>query len=520
MAKQQFIINTILPGWGTSEYFYLPGQFLTSIGVDPEMPAVETSSSSKPSGLLRPTSMAKFSASEITGAPVWIETNNKDTNAYVYTKDGKVHVVDSNLAMTTALNSGNALTTASGNGLAYYNNYLYGCSNTDVWRYGPLNGSPTLAQTFWTGLSLTALANTTYPTIRGVVMPNHPMHVHKANNRLYFADVTSDNVGCISMIKTKKVTVEGDTNDTAVPSAYKALDLYYNWYPTCIASFGDELVVGIIDGINTTVKNGNAKVAFWLPVPSATSYNRVIELPDPLITSIKNVNGQLYIFSGSATGGLRISRYVGGEAFEEVYYSDEQVPPLQGAVDYSVNRIIWGAHTTTPATSASVMAVGSRSRGMNIGVQNILKSSSAGTTPWVTACKYVSLGATTQPILGFTDGTEKGLDKISTTYGTSIWRSQVFSLGKNGKVISVRLPFAQAIADNMAMTVKIYKDDGSASSTIKSISNTNESGKRDIMIYPQGVYFKNNFFLELTWTGSALLTIATPIILTVEYNEE
>src|SRR5574343_376407 len=91
IAKQIFTINTILPGWAASEYFEVQGQFLTSLGVDPEMP--KDDSTNIPSGLLRPTSMAKFSASAMTGVPVWMDTTNKDLLTYVYANDGKVHTV-------------------------------------------------------------------------------------------------------------------------------------------------------------------------------------------------------------------------------------------------------------------------------------------------------------------------------------------------------------------------------------------------------------------------------------------
>jgi hypothetical protein len=514
--KQKFSIQTILPGWGVSEYFYKKGQFLSSLGIDPEMP--KTDSDTKPSGLLRPTTMTKISGTEVDSAPVWMETTDKDTNTYVYTKGGKVHVVASNMTMGTALNSGNALTTATGNGLAYYNNYLYGASNTDIWRYGPLNGSPTLAQTFWTGLSLTALANTTYPSIKGITIPNHPMFVHPANSRLYFGDVDSSNVGILSMIKTKKVTAEGDTNDTVVPSSYKVLDMYYGWWPTCICNFGTELAIGLIDGTSTTIKQRNAQVAFWSTVASDTSYNRIADIPDPLITAMKYINGQLYVFSGSAAGGMRISRYLGGNSFEEVFYADDQVPPLQGAVDYTINRIVFGASTSSPAVSASVMALGSKSRALQMGLHNILKTTSAGTTPWVTAVKYVEQGAAKQPLVGWMDGSGYGLDKLGTTYGTSTWRSQVFSLGRNGTVTDVRIPLAQALASNQTITVKIYSDDASTSTQIGVINNTNYTG-RDVVLYVPA-HFKNNFFIELTWSGTALAVVGMPINLTVEYLNE
>ena len=505
-------INTVLPGWGVSEYFITEGQFQNSIGIDPEMP--RTDSGTRPSGLLRPTAMAKFSSTTITGVPLWISSNNKDTNAYIYDNTGKVYVANSGLTSATILNSGSALTTSNGNGQAYYNNYLYQAKQTNVSRYGPLNGTPAFDQDWWTTVpSLTALANTTYPAINGVLMPNHTMFVNPANNRLYFCDVDSNNVGILSMIKTKKTTVEGDTNDTVVPSAYKVLDTYYGWYPTCIDSVGTELAIGVIDGVNTGVKQGNAKVLFWSTLASDTSYNREAILPDPLITAMKNVNGQLYVFSGSASGGMRISRYLGGQSFEEIYYADDQYPPLAGAVDFLINRLVWGASTTSPATSASVMAIGSKVRGFSMGVHNILKATSAGASPNVTALKYFTQGAKAQPIVGWSDESAKGLDKLSTTYGTSIWRSQIYSLGNSGVIKNIRIPLAAAVAANMAVVAKIYIDDGSSSETVATINSTNySSGERYIKLTPQ-TKFKNNFYIELTWSGTVLLPIAFPIII-------
>lgn len=519
MAKQIFTINTILPGWSPSEFFYLQGQFLSSIGIDPEMPRDD--SSTKPSGLIRPTAMEKISADAITGVPVWMETNDKDANIYVYAKDGKVHTIASNLTMGTALNSGNAITGATGNGLAYYNNYLYIALDADVGRYGPLNGTPTLDIDWWTNiLSLTALTDTTYPTIKGVEIPNHAMYVHPANNRLYFCDVDANNIGIVSMIKTTKVTVEGDTNDVTVPSAYKVLDFYYGWYPTCISSIGTEIAVGLIYGVNTTTKQKNAQVAFWSTLPSDTGYNRIADLPDPLITAMKNINGQLYVFSGSASGGMRISRYLGGQSFEEIYYADDQVPPLQGAVDYMLNRIVMGASTTTPAVSASVLAVGSKSKSLAMGVHNILKTTSAGTTPWVTCLKYVTQGATKQPLVGWTDGSGKGIDKLSTSYKTSIFRSQVYSIGRNGSVVNVRIPLAQAVAANQTIVVKIISDDGAVTTTLGTINSTIYTDSQRFINLTAPAFFKNNFLLEITFSGTALAVVSLPIQITVEYLNE
>lgn len=519
--RQTFNIDTVLPGWGISENFIQKGQFLSSLGVDPEMP--KDDSTTKPCGFLRPTCMAKFSGTEITGAPVWIEGNNKNSNHYVYTKDGKIHVIDSTLAMATALNGGAAITGATGNGLCYYRNYLYFGLNTDVGRYGPLDGTPTLVTNFWTsGLSKTALSNKTYPSIKGIQMPNHPMFVSPWSSRLYFGDVDSNGIGIISMIKTRKVTAEGDTDDNIVPSTYKVLDLDYGMWPTAICNLSSELAIGVINGTDTSVKQGNAAVVFWSTNPSDTAYNRIAPLPDPLITAMKNVNGQLYVFSGSASGGMRVSRYLGGEQFEEIAYFDDQVPPFQGAVDYLINRIIFGASTSLPEASASVIALGSKVRNMSMGVQNIAFTNN-GTLPLATAVKYVKNGGVVSPIVGWTNGDGSptfGLSKISTTHGRSTFRSQKFNLGTRGSVSNINIPFAKRISSNMAATINIYADDNESTPVYTGYINTTTCPTSDLFkeFTPATGQFKNSFIFEIVWTGTALLTIGLPISITVDFN--
>lgn len=508
-------IDSILGGWSVTEYYNQPNQFLSSIGIDPEMPVDDTKT--RPCGLIRPTAMAKFSGTEVTGVPLWFITNPKTDTTYCYASDGKVHTITNALAMGTALTT---VTSSNGNGAAYYSNYIYFAKNTDVARYGPLDGTPAMTQTFWTStLSETALTNTSYPTVNGIAIPNHPMAYHQ--NRLYFGDVNSAGVGVLHMINTRKVTYEGDTDDNTVPSAYNVLDFNYQWFPTCVESFGNEIAIGVIEGNSNNIKQGNAKVLFWDTLATTTAPNRIVELPDPLITAMKFVNGILYCFSGSGSGGMRISRYLGGQQFEELFYLDDQFPPFQGAVDYNINRLVWGASTTTPAVSASVMSLGSKVRQMGMGVHNILKTTSAGATPNCTAVKYIQQGNKVQPIAGWTDGSAKGLDKLSTTYGTSIWRSRLERVGRTFNIKEIRIPLAQAVAANQTITVKILTDDGSTTDTVGTINSTNyPNSERYITIYPQGVGGRNNFLVELTFSGTALATVSLPISYVMEINNE
>lgn len=117
--------------------------------------------------------------------------------------------------------------------------------------------------------------------------------------------------------------------------------------------------------------------------------------------------------------------------------------------------------------------------------------------------------------------TTYGLSKKSTTYGTSIWRSRMERVGNDFKIKEVRIPLTQAVTTNHSIVVKVYTDDASANTTIATINPTNyPSSERFIKIYPQGVYGKNNYFIELTWSGSAILTVGLPITSVIELLKE
>lgn len=520
MAFQKIEIKSIFGGITPAKYFPSKGEFSASIGIDPDMPM--TDSSLGISGALRPTAMAKFSASEITGVPMWFVTNPKTTTTYLYANDGKVHAIDSNIAMTTALNSGNALTTASGNGAAYYDNYAFFATNVDITAYGPLNGAAALDQVYWdTTRGKSALTNTTYPTINGISMPNHVMHRHVSTNKLFFADVVG-NQGVLHYIALRKTTVEGDTDDG---STENAIDFPYGYWPTAIETYGTDLAVALVEGTSTAVKQRRAHLSFW--DTSSTSFSLItdVEFPDPIISALKNINGTLYVFSGGGGIGCRVSVFLGGYTFKEIAYLQDSYPPFQGAVDHILNKIAFGGSTTYPEVTASVFSIGSITEKLGKPVHNILKATSAGTSPLVTAVKYVQNAAFAkpQPVIGWTDGSAKGLDALSTTYGVSVWRSPLNRIGKPFRITAIELNFGATMAANMTIVPKIFVDDESSSFTLTTINSTNfpstmnNGGGRWLKIVttdttttaiPSGY---TDFILELRWSGSALIPIKMPI---------
>lgn len=525
MSKKIITIDSILRGISISDYQTRRGEFLSSIGIDPDMPSDDNGN--KPSCLIRPTSLAKFSGTEITGVPLWFIKNPKTSNIYLYANDGKVHTITSSLVMGTALNSGNALSASSGNGGEYYDNYAYFAKNTDIARYGALNGTPSLTQDFWTStLSLTALNDITYPSINGIEIPNHQMHRH-TDDKLYFCDVLSNNKGCLHYIKTKKTTVEGDTDDG---SKFNALDFDYGEYPVCIETYQGDLVVGLIEGVNTTVKQKPAKISFWDTTSDSFSSITSVELSDPLITAIRNVNGTLYIFSGFATGGCRVSKLVSGYRLEEIVWLPEVYPPIsKGAVDHILNRIIFGSNTVESEVSGSVFALGAKEANLPMGLHNIARASASGTNPMATAVCYPTQtsGAIVPIIVGWKDDTPAyGIDKYSTTYGdVNVFRSNVFTVGGKFQIKEIQIPLAQAIAVNMTFTVKVYGDNGTTTpsatnKTLITVNNTNyPNSEKVIKIYPQEE-FTNDFFLQIEWQGSVLAVISLPLIITLDIYED
>lgn len=525
MPRKSFQINSVLGGWSPSQYFYQEGQFLASLAVDPDMPISD--SDIRTSGLLIPVQYEKFSSTNISGYPKWMVTSLKNTNLYVYASDGKFVSYNSSLGSETLVGTP---TSGAGNGAAYYNNYIYLGTPTDVSRYGPLDNSPALVNNVWTGATLgtqTALNNTTYPSLQGTAIPNHPMHMH-GNNVLYVGDVlpstsSTPGRGCIHSIATSKTTDQGDTNNG---SLYNALDLPIGFFPTDMESFGTDLIIAAIQTTDSTINQGKAALFIWDTI-SSSFYRGPIYLPDPLVTALLNMNGTIYIWSGNASNGYRLSYYSGGDQCTEIAYFEEGTPPFAGAVDGLGSRVVWGASTTYPATSASVFAMGSKNARIPSGLHNIVKTTATGTTPTVTAVKYVQQSSNIIPkvIAGWGSASAYGLDKYSTSQTlASVWRSQVINVGARFNLVELRIPFAAAIASNMTLTVKVYVDDGSSSTTLTTINSTNFPSARKAIFKEaelQQTTGENNFFLELSWTGTVKLPVSLPIEMTLDvYSDE
>lgn len=391
-----------------------------------------------------------------------------------------------------------------------------------------------IADAVWTGATLgsqTALSDTVYPSLRSVMMPNHVAHVH-GDNSLYFCDfgaigTTIAGQGALHRISTKKVTNEGDTNGTVVPSLYNALDLPFGFYPTVVDNYSTSLLITGIYTIDTTTNQGGSAFILWDPVNTTSFYVGPVPLPDPLCTAVKNVNGVIHFWTGNAVNGVRLSRYLGGQSVQEVVYQEEGLPPLAGAVDALGNRIVWGGFATNPAAGAVVYAWGSKDARLPAGLHNICKTTAATTTPFVTALKYVQQNSNITPkiVPAWTDtsAANSGIDQYSTTGTLASILRFLINLGEAFDLREIKIPLAGAVNSTTTIIPTLYFDDLSTNLALTTINNTNYPSKRKIVYGGtelKNTLARNNLVLEFAWTNTSPLPIGFPITLTLDVKED
>ncbi len=160
MARRTITVSSIFEGMMPSANFGSENQFLSSIGIDPDVPTTDNASDIKTGGFIRPVQYTQFSSSEIDAPAIAIITTPQSDMTWVILSNGKV------VAYTDALTSAGAssigqVTGSVARGAFYYNNYIYitgtGTNHDDVSRVGPLNTLPFDGQSanFTVGLVVT-----------------------------------------------------------------------------------------------------------------------------------------------------------------------------------------------------------------------------------------------------------------------------------------------------------------------------------------------------------------------------
>lgn len=510
-------IESILGGHAQADFFPGKDQFTYALSIDPDHHG--NGNFYRPSGIIRPVSYAKFSTSAVSGIPYWLISTPKNTNIYAYDGDGEFISYSSLLASETVIGTP---TSGVGNGGAYYNNYIYLATPTDLSRYGPLDGSPSLTNTVWTGATLgsqTALVNTTYPSA-SITIPNHPIHVH-VDNKLYVGDFKNGQ-GMIHFVKTTKSSAEGDTNNG---STYQALTLPLGYMPTDIESFGTDLAIIAIQTSDTLAIQGKAAMFLW--DTTSSNFYRQVPIPTPLSSAIVNKNGELFIFAGEFSHGMQILRYLGGYSFEQVLFDGETTSPVAGAVDVDYSRIIWGISYISTQRGASVMALGSRDPRINRGgVFNVaLTTANAAQTPVIGAVKVFQQNSGPYPryVVGWgqTNNGVYGLDAYDAGNSGGTFVSRFFLHGRAGKINKIRFPLSAAVASTTSIAISILADGAETETALRTINNTNDPGKKLVVCSPSSATFQYGYKIKIVFSNTAIdPAIALPITIEGELFDD
>ena len=566
----QIKIESVLNGIGANKYFQGDGQYQSAVGIDPDLSINKVESS----GMLIPTAVGKFSSTNVNGIPMWITTvpNRNTIYTLIRVSDTTHRLVSySSTAGTseTLVADTSALSAGSGNGLIYYNNYLYIFGNNDVDRYGPLNGTPTITKSWWIGtLHLTPLTNISIPTIFGCTyIPNHMPYT--LSGKLYFCDYAG-NRGIINKIETKAadlgtfkgewssatayvindvvysstygkhyISVKNGTNQAVVfteywsiydtgstddGSAYDVIDIPTGYLPTTLSQWEDYLVIGANQISPYGVNTGPAELFLWDQL--ADDFFREIKTSNPVITAMKNINGTIYLFTGTSSAGMSLEKYTGGLDTQIVLSLGSSLSPSQGAVDVSFGKLYWGTRTNNPDYYACVYSYGTKDSQLNPSLHNIIRATCTATFSNGVVSAFSIVGGSLATPLYFVGWWTKdaadpytsryGIDGYSSTYQTVVWRSPMYRMENDFKINKVEIPLGATLAGNMTITPKVYVDDESTSFTLNTINSTNYSGRR-VKIFPQNCKGMNNFFLELTWSGTTLCPVLLPIIINYDY---
>lgn len=530
---QTIRIESILGGESGYLNFSAPDEYQASFGIEPDIAL----GGYTPSGYIVPTFVSTTTVQGALGSgfPVWIETSPKTDLYYIYSTAGSVYTNDGSSTITGIgdLNDGGD---AEGNGMAYYDNYIYCARSTTVARYGPLDGTATWTDDYWvTTLSKTALSNTSYPQTSNVVIHsfNHIMLRH-TDGALYFTDVVG-NQGVLHKIATTKTTVEGDTDKG---STYNVVDFPYGMFPSAVASFGEQIAIALFEGRDYGTSSGGlgttkhkAQLVLWNP-SNPTTYDDITgqDFPDQIITAMVASNGVLYTFSCGSDGGTgtRVCRYLGGHSFEQVAYLDYLRAPFPGAVVASLNKISFAGTSYRNGTEGTILSIGSKLSPIS---NKVFNSVASPATAIFAIKKFNSGSGLADESFYFTayDGSSRYIYNqtlpggISNASTNSYWISQTYKIGGRFKITRISFNINDSIAsgDDFAIAPSILLDDNTSSKTLQTISYTTVGSETHFVLRPENCVGKNNFNLKFSFSGSANLSgfeVGIPLPITIDYE--
>lgn len=126
--------------------------------------------------------------------------------------------------------------------------------------------------------------------------------------------------------------------------------------------------------------------------------------------------------------------------------------------------------------------------------------------------------------VGQDGGTSYSLFKKGTQYRFNVWRSPVYNIGHDFDVLAIKFSVMPRIGANMSIIPVLYFDNEESSSVGTTINNTTYPNSEKLIkltskSFGNAVHGRNNFFLELQFTGSALIAVELPLTIELEVED-
>lgn len=410
----------------------------------------------------------KDSSTTVTDLPKWIEHDAVNDKTYAYGDDGKFYVESSGTwsALTAA-------TTAAGQGMKIWNDYVYLRKTSAVARYGPLSGSASLTQ---------AWQSSNVQTIN-----DHAPMVEFLGN-LYIANGR----------------YLGEWDDSVW--TYNALTLPVGWKIRSMAVLGENLVMGGWIGSNIY---DYEKGFLWIWNGTDTSVTDFLEVNEGGVSSMHVIDNNLYFIAG-AKGKLYVytGQVIPIRGLTNDLTNSQYLDIFPGAMDSHEGKLMIGLAgvTDSSAITQGIYTYGRTSKNYPRAL-NIEHTISSGTKTGTTL-KIGSIHAVgpNEIYIGWEDTTAtNGIDKISGTspYTASIYDSLWFD---NGNAYSIKeLDFIKFTFKPLAANETIdfsYRLDRATAWTALGTASTDDLNEVVYPITPMKTFKEIQLRVELKTSGS------------------
>lgn len=435
----------------------------------------------------------KKSASNITGSPKWFARDTDANNTlYVLDSSGKVYSASTSggYYASWAQVAGNTTTSASGNGMAIWHDYLFVARDALIDVYGPLSSSPSWTNG-WAGA--TGFNSDTL---------THPMLV-ATSDMLYIGngqDTTNKLGPALASLQqvAGKIFAPGDA--TTYTWNATALRLPYQYQIRCIAQLANNLMVGTIRKSSTETHRvadifpwDRTSATFSLPIRlSEAGVNQLLTINNQLYIQAGN-KGRFYVYNGYLAQPL-FSVPVDGPLFSTtIAYQVTQTAP--GAIMYHRGRLFFGI-SAGDATNGTTGVYSVNLDGSGLILENTV-STGSNSSNVIINCLFPLRELNGAYAIGWQDSDASaqgvdlvGQDNFATSY-TGYADSQIYQIGAviiPSQMQHIEIYLDRPLQTNEGVRVSARTSTAASYTTLVTFDYATYTGKQSLQ-YPIGPKF-------------------------------